>query len=207
MCELCGFSVPYPEQNHRTRGATVVAGTLGGYPEIIDVDEVIPAEHRRGAMPAERHDRVRVDTGADQMTDAAPPEIMHDPAVEADLLTRAAPELAEVAHGPSLPVEDVRAIEAARFETPLHHRSDLPFDGEDAGVLVLAVLGPQPKGPLGPVVVAPLERPDLADPPRREEEETDQVGQMGRQMRAKGLDLLARKEALPHAGRVGFEFR
>jgi hypothetical protein len=57
------------------------------------------------------------------------------------------------------------------------------------------------------VIVAPLQGPDFPDPPRREEKEPDDVGEVGVQVRAERVDVLAREEALAHATRVAFRFR
>src|SRR5262249_51187910 len=94
----------------------------------------------------------------------------------------------------------------AGLEAPFGGRGDLSLDGQDATVLVLAPFGTQPDRLFAPVVVAPLERSDLADAPGGKEE-GDEVCDDGREVRAGAHGWVRRTAPLrpgarPDRGRV-----
>jgi hypothetical protein len=87
--------------------------------EVVQVDDVVAAKHRRRAVAAERHDRVRVNPRVDQLLDPGAPKVVHDPTVESDGAAGGGPALAEVTDGVAVVVEDAPAVEPAGFPAPL----------------------------------------------------------------------------------------
>jgi len=81
-------------------------------------------------------------------------------------------------------MEDEWALEPADLPAALDDDGKLPDYRQDAAVLVLRVLGPQPNRLLVAIVVLPLECPHLTDAPGREEEKQCNVGDVGWQMLA-----------------------
>lgn len=109
-------------------------------------------------MPRERHGRVRRYPGTDQVPDAAASEVMNDAAFKAEGLAGGLPGLAEVtetagslydlALGIRLghlraprPMEDEGALEGTQLQPALADLCQLAYQGENAALAVLAVLG------------------------------------------------------------------
>ncbi len=111
---LCAFSAgSLRQRDHLPPLPAVRARALGRPAEVVHVDDVIAAEHARRPMPAERHDRVRVDARLNQVPHAAPAQVVHNAAVEADIRASPLPPLAEVPDRFPIAMEDVGAVEAA----------------------------------------------------------------------------------------------
>ena len=200
-----GFLVLAGSQRDDGRAlALVAARPLRRAAQVVHVDDVVALEHARCPVPRERHHRVRRDAAADQVAHAGAPEIMHDAAGEAELAARLRPELAEVPDAPAGAMEDERAVQATRLPAAGHHVGELAaIDREHPAVPVLAPLGSEPDDALAPVVVAPLEGAYLADAPRAEEQEPDEVADRVGQPLREGLHLFAREEAAADAALVG----
>src|SRR5262249_19009114 len=161
---------------HRCRLTLIDAGPLGGPAQVVDVDDVVALEHARRPVAGERHDGVRRRPAADQVPDAAPPQVVHDAARETERGAGFRPELPEVPDAAAVAVEAVGTTRAAgRPGTRDDRRGLASVDGEDASGPVLAAPRPERDDPPLPVLVAPLERPPPPDPPRREELEADDV--------------------------------
>src|SRR5262249_31661317 len=123
---------------HRCRLTLIAAGPLGGPAQVVDVDDVVALEHARRPVAGERHDGVRRRSAADQVPDAAPPQVVHDAARETERGAGFRPELPEVPDAAAVAVEDVWTIKAARLPATRDDGRELAsVDREDASVPVL----------------------------------------------------------------------
>ena len=127
-------------------GSTPIGRLRRRPPQVVEVDDVVAAQHRRRAMSRKRHDGVWVDAAVDQVLDATPPEVMHQATAEADRGARALPKLPEVSDRLSVAVEDVLAVEAPGRESAVDHCREGADEREHPAMLVLAVLRSEPDG-------------------------------------------------------------
>src|SRR5207302_3466645 len=112
---LCAFSAgPLVfERDDRPWLSTVAARAFSSRTEVVQGDDVVATQHRVRPMAGEGHRRVRIDPGVDEVSHAAAPKVVDDPAVRPDRLAGGLPGLPEVPDRLAVVVEDELAVEAA----------------------------------------------------------------------------------------------
>src|SRR5581483_5217941 len=118
---------------------------------------------------------MRRDTGANQMPDTTPAEIVDEPRPETDFGARLLPDFPNVADRKTVAVEDEGAIDAPRLQSALHDVRKFAAHRQKARELRLAVLAATTDHPIRPVVIAPLELSHLRRAPARPKEEENGV--------------------------------
>src|SRR5262245_9962235 len=111
---------------HRRRLTLLGTRPLGRPAQVVNVDDVVALEHARRPVAGDGHDGVRWCPAADQVPDAAPPQVVHDTARETGLRAGFRPELSEVPDSAAVPVEDVWAVKSAGLPAARDDRGKSP---------------------------------------------------------------------------------